>query len=85
MSQKSNLITIRKKNKIELISQNTKIWSSLYFLIENISRLFFIKGVWILKSFCAFDTNLVSLNLFLFYKKANLSIYKKKLKKEKIF
>ena len=83
MSQKSNLITIRKKNKIELISQNTKIWSSLYFLIENISRLFYLKGVWILKSFCAFDTNLVSLNLFLYYKKAKLSIYKKKIIKKK--
>lgn len=83
MSQKSNLITIRKKNKIELISQNTKIWSSLYFLIENMSRLFYLKGVWILKSFCAFDTNLVSLNLFLYYKKAKLSIYRKKIIKKK--
>ena len=84
MSQKANLITIRKKNRIELTVQNTKMWVSLYILIENISRLFSIKGAWVLKSFCGFDTNLVSLNLFLYYQTFKLSAFKKKTIKKKI-
>lgn len=83
MSQKANLITIRKKNRIELTVHNSKIWASLYILVENISRLFFLKGVWVLKSFCGFDTNLVSLNLFLFYQTFKLSVYKRKIIKKK--
>jgi hypothetical protein len=82
MSQKANLITIRKKNKIEFVVQNTKLWVSLHHLIVNISRLFFIKGVWVLKSFYGFDTNLVSVNLYLYFQKAKLSLYKRKISKK---
>jgi hypothetical protein len=82
MSQKANLITIRKKNRVELTVHNTKIWVSLYILVENIGRLFFLKGVWVLKSFCSFDTNLVFLNLFLFYQTFKLSAYKRKIIKK---
>ena len=79
MAQKGNLITIRKKNRIDLIVQNTKTWVSLYLLIENISRLFFLKGAWVLKSFFGFDTNLVSINLFLYYQTFKLALFKKKI------
>lgn len=83
MSQKANLLTIRKKNRIELIINNSKIWSSLYILVENIIRVFFLKGVWILKSFFSFDTNLVFVNFFLYYQNSKISIYKRKIKLKK--
>ena len=85
MSQKANLITIRKKNRIELTVQNSKIWVSLYILIENVSRLFSIKGAWVLKSFCGFDTNFVSLNLLLYYQTFKLSAFKKKITRKKSY
>ena len=83
MSQKANLLTIRKKNRIELITDNSKIWSSLYILINNIVRIFFLKGVWTLKSFFSFDTNLVFMNFFLYYQNSKISVYKRKLKLKK--
>lgn len=79
MAQKGNLITLRKKDNIELINQNTKIWASLFVFIENICRLFFIKGVWIFKSCCCFDTNLVTINLSLYYQTFKIAFFKKKL------
>lgn len=83
MSQKANLLTIRKKNRFELITQNSKIWNSLTILVENISRLFLIKGISLFKSFWGFDTNLVSIDLFLFYQNSKISIYKRKIIEKK--
>ena len=83
MSQKANLITIKKKNRFELITQNSKIWNSLTILVENISRLFLIKGISLFKSFWGFDTNLVSIDLFLFYQNSKISIYKRKIVEKK--
>ena len=79
MAQKGNLITLRKRNNIELITQNTKIWASLFVFVENIGRLFFVKGVWVLKSCCGFDTNLVSINFSLYYQTFKIALLKKKL------
>ena len=83
MSQKANLLTVRKKNRFELITQNSKIWSSLTVLVENISRLFLMKGISLFKSFWGFDTNLVSIDLFLFYQNSKISIYKRKIVEKK--
>lgn len=41
MSQKANLLTLRKNTRIELITDNSKNWASLFILIENIIRIFF--------------------------------------------
>ena len=76
MSQKANLITIRRSPKINLIAHNSKIWVSLFRLLESLDRLFFLKGVVLCKSFLGLDNNLVKINLFLYYKNFKISFYK---------
>lgn len=85
MSQKANLLTLRKKNRIELVVYNSKIWSSLYILVENITRIFFLKGIWTLKNFFSFDTNLVFVNFSLYYQNSKIAVYKRKMKLKKKF
>lgn len=84
MSQKSNLITIRKKNSIDLVTQNPKLWVSFLKVFENTARLFILKGVWLTKYSISLDTNFVSLYFFLYFQSSTTRKYKKKLKKKKL-
>jgi hypothetical protein len=84
MSQKSILTTLKKLTNFPLITHNTKVWSSLYNNIYLLKRLFFLKGVWITKSFVSSENNLTHLNFLLFYQSNKISLYKKFLLKGKI-
>jgi hypothetical protein len=79
MAQKSNLNTSR-KNKINLSVQNSKLWVPFYKLLTGITRGFFLKGVWLTDYNVAFDTNLSTINFFIYYQKSCINTYKKKFK-----
>jgi len=75
MAQKSNLNTSR-KNKINLSVQNSKLWVPFYKLLTGITRGFFLKGVWLTDYNVAFDTNLSTINFFIYYQKSCINTYK---------
>jgi hypothetical protein len=84
VAQKSNLITIRKrKNNLNISVFNTKAWAFVFKDIQFFSRLFFLKNVWIVKYLVTVDTNLIFLELFLFYQTKIIVFYKKNKKKIK--
>jgi len=79
MAQKSNLLTIRKQNNIQLVTQNTKQWVSLFQFLNNITRLFFLKGILLQKYYVGVDTNTMSFDFDIYYQNSKMPLYKSKL------
>ena len=67
MSQKSNLITLRKNNFINITTQNSKIWISFLKFIDNLNFLFSKRQILLCNYFIGVENSLVFLELFLFY------------------
>lgn len=83
MAQKGNLQTIRKKNRVELVLENTKTWITFYKLISNLSRAFFKKNVSVVKYYAGIDGSRLNLSLILFYFTRKILFFKRKLSKKK--
>jgi hypothetical protein len=78
MAQKSNLLTLRKKNFIQVVTHNTKTWVSFFLFIENLNHLFFLKGVSVCNYFLGVENNSVFLELFLFFHISKKVYFEKK-------
>jgi hypothetical protein len=78
MSQKSNVLTLRHKQKLEIQVFITRYWNSFFKLSGLINRLFLIKGVSVLKSYLGLDNNLIFFDFIIFYNHFKLILYKKK-------
>jgi hypothetical protein len=83
MAQKSNLLTIRKKNFIQIITHNTKVWVVFLSFLENINRLFYLKNVSVCNYFFGTENNLVFLELFLYFNVSKKLQLEKKIKRAK--
>ena len=79
MAQKANLITIRKTINTELVVQNTKLWVIFFKFLDNISRLFFLKGILLTQNYLGLDNNIIIFNFFLFYQNIRISLYRTKM------
>jgi hypothetical protein len=85
MSQKSNVLTLRNNPKLEIQVVTSKYWNSFFKLSVLINRLFFIKGISVIKSYFGIDNNIIFFDFFVFYNHFKLIIYKKKIVKKQNF
>lgn len=83
MAQKGNLQTIRKKNRVELVLENTKTWITFYKVISNLGRAFFRKNVSLTKYYAGIDGSRLNLFLVLFYFTRKILYFKRKLSKKR--
>ena len=85
MGQKSNLLTLKSfQPNINLLTFNTKVFIHLFTFLQSFERLLYLKGVWITKSTLSNTTNLVTLNLVLFFTSKKIQSLKRKKFKKKI-
>jgi hypothetical protein len=81
MSQKANLITLKKDHRINEINLfNSKIWFSFFQLVDKINRLLYLKGLLLAKHFFSFNNNTVFINLFVYYQNSKIVFYKQRIK-----
>jgi hypothetical protein len=85
MSQKSNILTLRNKQKKEIQVYISKYWVSFFKLSLLINRLFLIKGISVIKSYFGLDNNIIFLDFILFYNHFKLINYRKKIIKKQNF
>lgn len=83
MGQKSNLITVRRKNFINIYSNNSKVWVSFLKFMENFNYFLSKKKILICDHFLGIENNCGFLELHLFYQQAKLDLYNRKKKKIK--
>ena len=77
MAQKSNLITLRKNNFINISTQNSKILISLFNFIQNLSFFLIKRQVLLCNSFISVENSVISLDLILFYQQKYFLIKRK--------
>lgn len=88
MGQKSNILTIRKKNRVGLVLENSRIWVTIFKILENLGRLLFLKNVLLVNYFGNINGNYFHISLLLYYTTKKILYFKKKFlktKKKKIF
>jgi len=83
MAQKANLLTIRKKNRVKLVLENTRIWITIYKLIGNLNRALFKKNVSLINYYAGLNGSCLNLSLALFYFTKKILFIKRKFSKKK--
>jgi hypothetical protein len=79
MGQKSNLITLRKfEHNFNLLSYNSKNFVFIFKFLNSLKYLFANKNVWLLSNVVNFISNKLYFTLYLYYKTAKITYYRKK-------
>jgi hypothetical protein len=78
MSQKANLLTLKKNLNINIQIFHTKFWNSFFKLSELLNRVFFVKGVLLTNSFIGLDNNIIFFDFFIFYNNSQISFFRNK-------
>lgn len=78
MGQKSNLLTLKTKNIASIFVSNPKTFYPLYYFIELLTRLFILRGVWVVTKNFQLDNNCVFTHFSLFFYNAKITGLKNK-------
>jgi hypothetical protein len=78
MGQKSNLLTLKSASLPHIFASNSKIFFSIYKFVELLTRLFFSRGVWVIKKTFQIDNNFIFVNLALFFYNHKITLLKNK-------